>query len=58
MYPLDYETLYILFVGAFKDIANSRWTYEHLRENFEFDGAAAETLGEIHYQTLIKNKKN
>jgi hypothetical protein len=54
MYPLDYEKLYILFIGALKDVSNARWTYEHLRENFVFDGAAAETLGEIHYTTLIK----
>lgn len=58
LYPLGYETLYILFVGALKDIAKSRWTYENLRKNFEFDGAAAETLGEIHYNTLIRKKKN
>lgn len=58
MYPLDYETLYILFVGALKDVSNARWIYEHLRDNFLFDGAAAETLGEIHYKTLIKKEKN
>lgn len=56
MYPLDYETIYILFIGALKEIGDSRLIFENLKENFEFDGAAAETLEEIHYETLIRNK--
>ncbi|MBT3206971.1 MAG: hypothetical protein HN704_09195 [Bacteroidetes bacterium] len=55
MYPLDYETIYVLFIGALKNIKDSRTIYENLKERFEFDGAAAETLGEIHYRTLIEN---
>ena len=54
-YPLGYETLYILFVGAYKNIGNSRFIFEQLRNKFVFDGAVAETLGEIHYELLIKD---
>ena len=54
-YPLEYETLYILFIGALKDISNARWTFEHLRENFKFDVAAMETLNEIHYSVLVES---
>lgn len=58
MYPLPYETLYILFVGAFKDVSNSREIFKTLREKFEFDGAVEETLGEISFKTLIEEKHN
>ena len=52
-YPLDYETLYILFVGAIKNVVNSRIIFENLENKFIFDGAQAETLAEIAYETIV-----
>jgi hypothetical protein len=52
-YPLDYETIYILFVGAYKDVYSSRQLFLNLEIFFEFDGAAAETLREISIERLI-----
>lgn len=54
-YPLDYETLYILFVGAVKNVGDSRSQFENLRKHYLFDGAVAETLGEIQYNFIINN---
>ena len=53
-YPFDYETIYILFVGAYKDVYSSRQLFLNLENLFEFDGAAAETLGEISTERLIE----
>jgi len=52
-YPFDYETIYILFVGAYKDIYTARQLFFDLKNLFEFDGAAAETLSEIDIERLI-----
>jgi hypothetical protein len=46
-YPLPYETIPIVFVGAFFNIGDSRMLFKNMRANFEFDGAAAETLAEL-----------
>jgi hypothetical protein len=53
-YPFDYETIYILFIGAYKDINSSREIFLNLKNLFEFDGAAAETLREISLWRLIE----
>jgi hypothetical protein len=54
IYPLEYESIYILFIGAYKNISNSREIYRSIRTNFILDGAVAETYGEIHFDSLIK----
>jgi hypothetical protein len=54
LYPLEYESIYILFIGAYKNIFNSREIYRNIRTKFVLDGAVAETYDEIHYDSLIK----
>jgi hypothetical protein len=53
-YPFDSKTIYILFIGAYKDIYSSRQLFLNLENLFKFDGANAETLGEICIEILTE----
>jgi len=46
-YPLPYETMYLLYIGAFHNMDNAYDIWTNLSEHFEFDGAEAETLSEL-----------
>lgn len=46
-YPLPYETLFLIFIGAHHQIGDAHKVWIQLPEYFEFDGAASETLSEL-----------
>ncbi len=53
-YPFDNETIYILFIGAYKNVYSARQLFFDLTNLFELDGAAAETMSEIAMDRLIE----
>lgn len=46
-YLLPYETLFIIYIGAYHQIGNAKDIWIKLPERFEFDGAASETLSDL-----------
>ena len=46
-YPLPYETMYLLYLGAYHKMDNAFEIWTHLADYFEFDGAVSETYSEL-----------
>lgn len=46
-YLLPYETLFIIYIGAYHQIGNAKDIWIKLPERFEFDGAASETISDL-----------
>lgn len=47
LYPLPYETLYLIYIGVYHNVGNAHDIWMKLPDNFEFDGAASETLSDL-----------